>query len=235
MNRLFVVIAGSLILCIGSGRRQAGVRMAAPLQQHYTTPARDAHGVECPQERKYSSEASRAVTACPRGPGRETQMTHASILRLRRDLGGLLPEPRWPPGVSVSTLPPRPDPRLVKAVHAVLEAGFWEGGGGAPAYRQWWRSLRTDSEFDPTLVFIAKDADGVVGMAQCWTSAFVKDLAVHPRARRRGIGAALMLAAFHAFRIRGAPHVDLKVREENSGARALYQALGMTVIAREPG
>ena len=29
-------------------------------------------------------------------------------------------------------------------------------------------------------------------MMQCWTSAFVKDLAVHPRARKQGVGRALM-------------------------------------------
>ena len=71
-------------------------------------------------------------------------------------------------------------------------------------------------------------------MAQCWTSAFIKDLAVHPRARRRGVGRALMLMAFHAFAKRGATHVDLKVREENASALRLYRDLGMKIIARDP-
>jgi ribosomal protein S18 acetylase RimI-like enzyme len=72
-------------------------------------------------------------------------------------------------------------------------------------------------------------------MAQCWTSSFIKDLAVHPAARRRGLGRALMLATFHAFAQRGSTHVDLKVREENAAAQALYRSLGMRVVARDAG
>ena len=162
-------------------------------------------------------------------------MAQSYVLRLRRDLGAPLPPPRWPAGVTLKTLTAKPEKALVKAAHSVLEAGFWEGGGGAPIFRQWWKAVSKDEEFDPALMFLAVDGEGVVGMAQCWTSAFVKDLAVHPRARRRGIGGALMLSAFHAFARRGASHVDLKVREENENARALYQALGMTLVAREPG
>jgi len=162
-------------------------------------------------------------------------MADGLVLRMRRDLSVALAPPRWPPGVSVRTLGPKPDRRLAQAAHAVLEAGFWEGGGGAPIFRQWWNALRKDAEFDPALLFIATDASGVVGLAQCWTSAFVKDLAVHPQARRRGIGRALMLAAFHAFAQRGAQHVDLKVRAENAAAIALYRSLGMDIVERIGG
>lgn len=162
-------------------------------------------------------------------------MTQPHVLTLRRELRGAIAHPRPPAGMSLATLPPKPEIGLVKAVHSVLEAGFWEGGGGAPNFRRWWKALRKDREFDPALVFLAMDAQGVAGMAQCWTSAFVKDLAVHPRARGRGIGRTLMLAAFHAFAMRGATHVDLKVREENAVALALYHSLGMTVVSREAG
>jgi ribosomal protein S18 acetylase RimI-like enzyme len=63
----------------------------------------------------------------------------------------------------------------------------------------------------------------------------VKDLAVDPRARRRGIARALMLAAFNAFARRGATHVDLKVREENTAAIALYTSLRMQMVSRQRG
>ena len=162
-------------------------------------------------------------------------MAETFVLRMRRDLSGALEVPQWPPGIVVRTLGQKPDRKLVQAAHAVLEAGFWEGGGGAPMFRQWWKALRKDREFDPELVFLAREGVDVIGLAQCWTSAFVKDLAVHPRVRRRGIGRALMLAAFNAFAARGATHVDLKVRGENTAAIALYHALRMQTIARERG
>ena len=157
------------------------------------------------------------------------------VLRMRRDLSRPLEQPAWPVGITCRTFGPKPDKRDAKAAHSVLEAGFWEGGGGAPIFRKWWPELRKDSEFDPALVFLAIERGEIVGMAQCWTSAFIKDLSVHPAARRRGVGRALMLTAFQAFAKRGAPHVDLKVREENTNAQRLYRDLGMTLVAREPG
>lgn len=162
-------------------------------------------------------------------------MAQHFVLRMRRELSGEIEQPVWPAGVTCRTLGPRPDKRDAKAAHSVLEAGFWEGGGGAPIFRKWWPQLRKDAEFDPALVFLAVHGKEVIGMAQCWTSSFIKDLAVHPRARRRGIGRALMLTAFHTFAQRAAPHVDLKVREENANAQRLYRDLGMTLAAREPG
>ncbi len=159
-------------------------------------------------------------------------MAQHCVLRMRRELSGVIEQPRWPRGVAVKTLAGKLDRKVARDAHAVLEAGFWEGGGGAPIFRQWWNALRKDSEFDPALVFLAVSRDGVIGMAQCWTSAFVKDLAVHPRERQRGIGRALMLTAFHAFARRSAAYVDLKVREENENAQRLYRDLGMRVVER---
>lgn len=153
------------------------------------------------------------------------------VLRMRRELGGPIEQPQWPEGITCRTL----DKTDSKAAHAVLSAGFWEGGGGAPQYRQWWAKLSKDSEFDPELFFLAVDREGVCGLAQCWTSNFVKDLAVHPRVRRMGIGRALMLTVFHAFDKRGAAFVDLKVREENRVAQRLYHDLGMIIVGRGPG
>ena len=149
---------------------------------------------------------------------------------MRRDLQGEIPDPALPAGVSLRTM----ENRDARAAHDVLALGFWQGGGGAPKFRTWWSQLRKDSEYDPALCLVAVGPEGVVGMAQCWTSAFVKDIAVHPGARRSGIGRALMLAVFQAFRSRGAKHVDLKVREENAPAVALYRSLDMAIVAREP-
>jgi GNAT superfamily N-acetyltransferase len=62
----------------------------------------------------------------------------------------------------------------------------------------------------------------------------VKDVAVHPRGRRRGVGRALMLTVFAALRARDADFVGLKVREDNAAAISLYESLDMRVIERVP-
>jgi ribosomal protein S18 acetylase RimI-like enzyme len=155
------------------------------------------------------------------------------VLRMRRDLSESVEPPVWPAGITLRTLAPKPDKKEAKAAHSVLEAGFWEGGGGAPIFPRWWKALRKDSEFDPALVFLAFEGKDVVGMAQCWTSGFIKDLAVQPGARKRGIGRALMLTTFDAFQKRGAAHVDLKVREENETAQRLYASLRMRIVSRD--
>jgi ribosomal protein S18 acetylase RimI-like enzyme len=151
----------------------------------------------------------------------------ATVYRMRRHLAGPLEAPAFPAGFTLRTF----EKADARAVHALLETAYWAGGGGADKFSRWWPKLRKDPEFDPALCFLAEDADGLAGVAQCWTSGFVKDLAVHPRARKRGLGRALMLTVFAAFRARGWEHVDLKVQADNpSGAVALYRALGMEVV-----
>jgi len=96
----------------------------------------------------------------------------------------------------------------------------------------WWRGLKGDAEYDPALCFIAVDDHGqIIGVAQCWTSAFLKDLAVSPAFRKRGLGSALLLTVFRTFRARGANCVDLKVEADNpTGAARLYGRHGMRTI-----
>ena len=148
----------------------------------------------------------------------------AEALRLRRDLSLPLPGPRWPPDVSIH---PFTEAHAAPA-HALMMAAYGPDEGSVPPFGVWWPELERDSEYDPELVFLARTGDGrLAGICQCWTSAFVKDLAVAPDFRGRGIGEALMLSAFEAFRARGAAHVDLKVLSGNTRAIRLYQRLGM--------
>ena len=117
--------------------------------------------------------------------------------------------------------------RHAPEVHRVLSHAFAGGSVAVAPFRAWWASVRDDAEFDPSLVLLAaSDKGDVVGVAQCWTSAFVKDLAVAGSWQRRGIGTALLLQVFSAFRQRGADHVDLKVEVGNSAANRLYRRLG---------
>lgn len=147
------------------------------------------------------------------------------VLLMRRILDETPAPPRWPAGVTLAGF----SAESACAVHHLMAIAYAQGGGMIGTFDAWWDALIADTEFDPALCFIAKNAEAaIVGVAQCWTSAFVKDLAVHPAWRRRGIGEALMLQIFAAFKARGAKSVALKVLIDNpSGALRLYRRLGM--------
>lgn len=145
----------------------------------------------------------------------------ASYLRLRKYLDAAPAAVTWPGGIK-----PAPfgavDPRRI---HAVLDAAF---PGLVAGCDDWYGNLIHDSEFDAALCVPAVTEDGsVAGFIQCWTSNFIKDLAVAPAYRRTGLGTALMRHAFALFAARGAPFVDLKVQVEEEPARRLYASLGM--------
>jgi len=147
-------------------------------------------------------------------------------IRLRKILDDDLLPPRWPEGFVVRGFLSSDAP----ALHALLTEVFDDGADGP--YEEWWPRVSSDAEFDPALCFLVIDGKGLLaGAALCWATSFVKDLAVHPEARGRGIGEALMRQAFITFRDRGAAHVDLKTNTvENAAAARLYERLGMIPV-----
>jgi ribosomal protein S18 acetylase RimI-like enzyme len=100
------------------------------------------------------------------------------------------------------------------------------------AFDAWLPALERDPEYDVNLWVIVADHEGIVGVAQCWTSAFIRHLGVHPRARRQGIGRLLLHQALAIFARRGEGWLDLKVMENNLPARRLYEQAGMHYISR---
>lgn len=148
---------------------------------------------------------------------------------LRRNLAEALPVVTWPQGIVLSDY----RPELAHAVHQLMQLGYLEGGARVPALDVWQQRFETDPEYDPALCFIALDAKGIVGVCQCWTSAFIKSLVVHPRAQGQGLGRALLLHAFSVFQQRREGFVDLKVLESNLRAQRLYESAGMYVVRRE--
>ncbi|KAB0500433.1 GNAT family N-acetyltransferase [Pseudomonas vancouverensis] len=149
---------------------------------------------------------------------------------MRRDLTEVLPSIHWPAGLQFCEY----RPELGAAVHRLMEIGYLEGGGRVATLDIWQRQFESDPEYDPELCFIVRDGEGVVGVCQCWTSAYIKNLVVHPRFQGRGLGRALMLRAFKVFQQRREGFVDLKVLEDNHRARRLYESLGMRAVRREP-
>lgn len=146
-------------------------------------------------------------------------------LRMRKHLDGDVPPATvWPGGARLAALS-EVDPR---ALHAILADAYTNGFGAVAAFTEWWTLVETDDEFDPALVLVAVDSAGSpIGLALCWTSGFVKDLAVVQAWRGKGIGGALLHEAFAAFRERHLPHVDLKVGAANAPALCLYRRVGM--------
>ncbi|WP_201006099.1 GNAT family N-acetyltransferase [Pseudomonas cichorii] len=147
---------------------------------------------------------------------------------MRRDLGQPVPLQHWP-------APVRPLPfKLDQApdIHCLLTLGYRDGSGSVPDYRHWLMAFEHDPEFDTDRCFVAQDDQGPVGVITCWTSAFIKDLVVHPRARRKGVAMALLTHLFGHLRQRGEACVDLLVMENNLSARRLYEKSDMSYIRR---
>lgn len=147
------------------------------------------------------------------------------VRRFVRNLEGAQPPAIWPPGFELRAFPSEVNPR---AVHRLLVEGYSNGGGSVADYQSWWASLSSDPEYDPRLVFAAIDPAGrLAGAAICWTTGFVKDLAVSQSHRRRNLASSLLQHAFATFRMGGAKAVALKVEADNIGAIALYRSVGM--------
>ncbi|MCG7394867.1 GNAT family N-acetyltransferase [Microvirga sp. ACRRW] len=156
-------------------------------------------------------------------------MSERLVHRMRRSLNGPVPPPAWPKDVRL--VPFVPDDHAQR-IHSLLVTAYAHGGGSVATFDIWWPRLRDDAQFDPALCLVAvNENNDVAAVAQCWTSAFIKDLAVAPAYRRQGLGAALLHEAFRVFRERGAAFIELKVEADNpSGALRLYRGHGFKEV-----
>lgn len=158
-------------------------------------------------------------------------MTAPGVIRLRRSLSEAPPAPVWPTGLQ----PVIWGEAAAADAHLLLSHAYAGGEGDLAPIGAWWPSVAADSEFDPQLLFGATDRDGrLAGVALGWSKPFIKDVAVRPDQRRRGIGSALLRSLFRAYHERGAAHVDLKVRGWNAPAIALYRREGMVEVTGSP-
>jgi [ribosomal protein S18]-alanine N-acetyltransferase len=90
-------------------------------------------------------------------------------------------------------------------------------------------------------IWVATGGDGAirgyvaVELSALGGEADVVNLAVHPAARRRGVGRGLLEAALAYCRARRVPLVWLRVRAGNRTARAFYRRCGFVVTGRFRG
>lgn len=128
------------------------------------------------------------------------------------------------------------DPDEQRAVYAVLEEAFATG----PYHRrrtfdEWAPNVFGRPRFDPTLVWVATEADAIVGANVCGWKEFgdwgwISSIGVLPSHRGRGIGEALLRTAFGEFWRRGERRVALGVDADNESATGLYERAGMRVF-----
>jgi ribosomal protein S18 acetylase RimI-like enzyme len=123
-------------------------------------------------------------------------------------------------------------------------------------FRDWWAKEEPATEriHETVGVLLADDStefllggadrqnpDGVCQIRyrlSVWTSApdcWLEDLYVRDRARRTGLGSALVEAAIENAAGRGCRRIELDVNEDNEAALALYRRLGFTTEPKPPG
>ncbi len=139
------------------------------------------------------------------------------------------------PGPGVVIRQATPDD--LRTCWSVQGESFAEHFDFSPESYETWLARQTGSDsYRPQYWWLA-EVDGVpagvlIGQ-QHEESGWVKSLGTLPWARGRGVGTALLLTAFAAFRADGLPKVGLGVDSDNStGAMALYERLGMRADQR---
>ena len=131
---------------------------------------------------------------------------------------------------------PRPAIRMLREVDAQAVAEILRQSPQAVFWPE--ASVKEVLEWKGSLGMVIEAAGKVVGFLigrQTTEEAEVLNLAVAPEARRKGTGAALLLAAVEEFRTRGANRVYLEVRESNAAAIAFYEKQGFCKVGRREG
>lgn len=85
--------------------------------------------------------------------------------------------------------------------------------------------------------WVSEDERGVTGFLvahKLVSEAEILNLAVHPEARRKGIGSQLIDAAIEWSRGLGAENVFLEVRASNANAIRFYERQGFVVAGKRP-
>jgi ribosomal protein S18 acetylase RimI-like enzyme len=153
--------------------------------------------------------------------------------RMEIDLSEAIPAPAWPSGIECRTFRPGNE-RTFYDVYAESFKDSWEPVD--ESYETWAHWLLEGPAFTPELWFLAFEADEPAGVAICHPHhtaddlGWVRILGVRRRWRRQGLGRALLLQAFAAFRERGFARAGLGVDAESvTGANRLYEQAGMRV------
>lgn len=180
--------------------------------------------------RVWTSQTDARILAAFRAQGfEETRHSYRMEIGLDDDAR----KPLWPEGIEVRTAR-EDDDRLV--YDALIEVWRDTSDPMYDTFEEWahW-TVRSDS-FDPSLWFLAFEGGDLVGFSLCRqdpsdpNAAYVASLGVRRPWRRQGLGEALLLHSFGAFRGRGWTRATLGVDASSpTGATRLYERAGMRV------
>ncbi len=149
------------------------------------------------------------------------------------------PKPIWAEGITLRVYDGISDKR---PIFAVRRTAFQDQFGHVDRpfeeeYAEWLHGWEGEGDFAPELWFLAMDGEAIAGVCLCKPShsgeedqGWVPSLGVLREYRRRGIGEALLYAAFDAFYKMGKQRVGLGVDASSlTGAATLYKRVGMHI------
>lgn len=181
-------------------------------------------GLAAPTARSYVAHIDEHRRAFLEAAGFRAVRYH---LQMRIKLDSPPAPPDWPAGITVRTMQPGRDDRVV---HALIQAAFDRPGRDPQPFESWQEFMMAPEMFRPELWFLA-EADGeMVGACLCVLyepAGWVRQLGVAQVWRRRGLGTALLRHAFQEFWRRKLEHVGLAVTADNERAIHVYEAAGM--------
>ncbi len=158
-------------------------------------------------------------------------------------------EPRWETWLFqvdvTEAATPRPLPDGVTArhldrdrdaaeVHDLIERSFseWPDRDEGMSFEDWRAAFLDRDDVDPGLCWVLEADGGIIGIALSLVfedEGFIEQLAVDAGWRGRGLGGALLELSFAGYRDAGLRTAGLST-ESRTGARGLYQHVGMQVI-----
>jgi mycothiol synthase len=152
------------------------------------------------------------------------------IFNMHIDLVQEIPLPKLPEGVLVRTAKTGIDDQRI---HAIVQKAFQNSDHPDQPFDEWKEFMMRADLYNSDLWFLALDGDEIVGTCLCFPYAeigWVRQLAVAKSYRKRGLGSALLLQSFQAFKQRGYKKVGLAVESANMNAYRLYERVGMKKI-----
>ncbi len=153
-----------------------------------------------------------------------------SYRRMVAELAGGPREAELPEGVSLRPLDRERDPA---ALHALDAAAFATVAGTEPeTLDAFVEEHLKPHDLDPFLSIVAERGSSPVGflLTRRWaeeSAGYVDILAVSPSEQGRGLGRALLVAAFNAIAATGLTEAQLGVASDNTNALRLYEGVGM--------